>query len=422
MKKTIIGVALGLTAVLGLLSSQHDADARGGRGGGGGGRVGGGGGGVSRPSGGGVSRPSVGSGAVSRPSVSPRPSVPSAGGGVLNGGSPSRGSGSWSGPGGGSISSDWGGKVINGPGGGKAVVGGKDTSITTPGGKNIEIDSGGIVGRGGGGGVVAGKGGVASGSGGRTIAGGKGIAAGDMGLAGYSRGAVSGTRGTAYVSRGALATQRGVVSRSFAHYNCFGAGWWPRYPNAWRAAAWTTAAIVWRGCTWDNCYGYCGLPAEPVYYDYGSNIVYDDTSVYVNGSVQGTVEEYANYAGGVADQGKEAKADEKDDWLPLGVFGMVQGEDKDANIIFQLAVNKAGVIRGNYYNALEDTTLPVYGSVDAKFRIAAWTVGDKKAPVYEAGIANLTNEATTMMVHFGPGRSQQWSLIRLEQPAETKDK
>ena len=36
------------------------------------------------------------------------------------------------------------------------------------------------------------------------------------------------------------------------------------------------------------------------------------------------------------------------------------------------------------------------------------------------GIANLTKEATTMMVHFGPGRSQQWNLIRVEQPAETK--
>ena len=62
-------------------------------------------------------------------------------------------------------------------------------------------------------------------------------------------------------------------------------------------------------------------------------------------------------------------------WQPLGVFAMVgEGETKSTNI-FQLAVNKDGVIRGNYYNALTDTTEPVYGSVDKKTQRAAWTVG-----------------------------------------------
>jgi curved DNA-binding protein CbpA len=87
---------------------------------------------------------------------------------------------------------------------------------------------------------------------------------------------------------------------------------------------------------------------------------------------------------------------------------------RDANDIFQLAVNKDGIIRGNYYNALGDTTLPVYGAVDKKTQRAAWTVGDKKEPTYETGIANLTKSETTMMVHFGKDKSQQWNLIRIE--------
>ena len=37
-------------------------------------------------------------------------------------------------------------------------------------------------------------------------------------------------------------------------------------------------------------------------------------------------------------------------------------------------------------------------------------------PVYEAGCANLTKAETTMLVHFGKDRSQQWTLIRIEQP------
>jgi hypothetical protein len=74
------------------------------------------------------------------------------------------------------------------------------------------------------------------------------------------------------------------------------------------------------------------------------------------------------------------------------------------------------VVRGNYYDSLSDTTLPVYGQVDSKTQRAAWTVGDKKNVVYEAGLANLTNDQTTMLVHFGKDRTQQWNLVRLQQP------
>jgi hypothetical protein len=100
---------------------------------------------------------------------------------------------------------------------------------------------------------------------------------------------------------------------------------------------------------------------------------------------------------------------------------MVQGEGMNGNDLFQLAVNKAGTIRGNYYNALTDTALPVYGSVDPKTQRAAWTVGDRKEPTYEVGVANLTKPETTMLVHFGKTRTQQWSLIRIEQTSEGKN-
>jgi hypothetical protein len=104
--------------------------------------------------------------------------------------------------------------------------------------------------------------------------------------------------------------------------------------------------------------------------------------------------------------------------MPLGVFAMVQGEETTSNNIFQLAVNKEGVIRGNYYNALTDEVAPVHGAVDKKTQRAAWTVGDKKSPVHEAGIANLTKDDTTMMVHYGKEKSQQFTLFRIPEPAE----
>lgn len=222
------------------------------------------------------------------------------------------------------------------------------------------------------------------------------------------------------MNRQAFVNQGNVVRNNFNHYGCFGNNWWPQYPNAWRAAAWTTGALLWRGAAWGSCATFCGYPAEPVYYDYGSNVVYEGDTVYVNGDSVGTQTQYAEQAIAIADTGKQAQATKEEEWLTLGVFAMVQGEGTDSNDLFQLAVNKAGTIRGNYYNALGDTTLPVYGSVDQKSQRAAWTVGDRKEPIYEVGFANLTREETTMMVHFGKDRSQQWRLIRIDPPAEKK--
>jgi len=163
---------------------------------------------------------------------------------------------------------------------------------------------------------------------------------------------------------------------------------------------------------------YCGYPAEPMYYDYGSTAVAEGGTMYVGGEAVGTTEQYAEQAVAIADAGQQAKPAEDQDWQPLGVFAMVQGEETTAYNLFQLALNKDGIIRGNYYNALTDSVEPVAGSVDRKTRRAAWTVGGRKAPVYEAGLANLTKDETTMLVHFGNDKSQQMSLIRIEEPKE----
>jgi hypothetical protein len=218
----------------------------------------------------------------------------------------------------------------------------------------------------------------------------------------------------------ALLNQGAWIRDNFGNYDCFHDNWWNQYPGAWRAAAWTNAAAVWDAATWDNCYSFCGYPAEPVYYDYGTNVVYEGDSVYVDGTAIGTQDQYAQQAIVIADTGRQAEANKDAEWLPLGVFAMIQGDRTDSNDLFQLAVNKAGTIRGNFYNVLTDTTLPVYGAVDKNTRRAAWTVGDKKEPIYEAGFANLTKAETTMLVHFGKDRSQQWSLIRIDLPAEGK--
>jgi hypothetical protein len=77
---------------------------------------------------------------------------------------------------------------------------------------------------------------------------------------------------------------------------------------------------------WADCSGYCDYPAEPVYYNYGSNVVYEGDSVYVNGDAVATPQQYAEQAVTIASTGKEAPATKEEEWLALGVFAMVQGE------------------------------------------------------------------------------------------------
>jgi hypothetical protein len=329
---------------------------------------------------------------------------------------------------------------VTGPGGVTTGRGVGGVQVTTPGGQTATRvgTAGGVAGPGGraavggssvgvaqgvrGTAVTRSHGGAALGPGGAVggVARG-GVAAGPYGVAGYSaaRGVAVTGHHTAYVGRTALYNQGVAVRGGFVHYNCFTPTWYRTHVHCWRPVAWTAAA-VWAGATWATVAATCGYPAEPVVYDYGSTVVYQDDRVYYDGVPVATAEDYATQATTIATTGVKAEVSEKEEWVSLGVFGMVQGDEKDANKIFQLAVNKNGIIRGTYYDALSDTEFPVSGSVEKETQRAAWVVGEHKDTVYETAIGNLTQTETAMLVHFGKDRTQQWTLVRLEPPAEKK--
>ena len=454
MKKIIFfAFLLGVALLLVESASRVSGRGRGGGGGGGGGRGGMGGArpsggniGGARPSGGVVNSYGGGAGAGAR---STRPVVGPAGGT----GQAGRGSGSYTTKGGATVDykgAGIGGTTGRGGAGGRAVggiqvtgAGGREVTkvgsaggAVGPRGNAVGHRQGAAVGTGPGGAVgtryqggvaigphggVAGgsRVGVASGPGGTVTRGGRAaVASGPYGAA-AGRSTVVAGRGTYYRSGAVIRNQGVYVRQTVGRYPCFRPGWYAQYPGAWFAAGWTANA-VWRAATWNSCASFCGYAATPVYYSYGENITYQDDGVYFDGQLAYPAEEYAQQAITIADAGREAKASEKGDWLPLGVFAMVQGDEKTSNHIFQLAVNKEGVIRGNYYDAVTDSTAPIYGSVDKKKQRAAWTVGDRKTPVYEAGIANLTENETTMLVHYGKDRTQQFSLVRVEE-SDTKE-
>ena len=106
-------------------------------------------------------------------------------------------------------------------------------------------------------------------------------------------------------------------------------------------------------------------------------------------------------------------------WLPLGVFAVIKDGQRDENLLLQLAVSKEGIIAGTLFDESDDSARPVEGTVDKDTQRAVWTFTDGTSSdmVMETGIYNLTKNETTMLVHFGPEKTQTWTLVRLDEPA-----
>jgi hypothetical protein len=240
----------------------------------------------------------------------------------------------------------------------------------------------------------------------------------DFGLSHYSSFHAGGVArsSTSVWSYGYLTGHAATIRGSFGYYGAFRPNWIAVHPGCWYPAAWAANA-AWTAATLSTLSAWCSLPATPTYYDYGNNVVIQDNSVYVNGQDTATTAAYATQATTLADKGQHADPPPTAEWKALGVFSLTQGDEQQSNYVFQLAVSKEGVIRGNYYDGLMDTTTPVYGSVDPKTQRAAWTIGKKNDRVFEAGIANLTSPECPCLIHIGKDNTKQWMLVRQQQPA-----
>lgn len=203
----------------------------------------------------------------------------------------------------------------------------------------------------------------------------------------------------------------------------FGA-WWPG--GWWGGFGWGMGAGLLTGLAWSEMAGWGGYGA-PVAYNYGTNVCYQDDGVYVQGERVGTAAEYAQQAATLAAQGgADAKIAADDQWRPLGVFALARSEETNPSTFLSLAIDKAGLLRGTYYDAVSDSTQNITGKVEKKTQKAAWTIGDKKTPIYEAGLTNLLGQQTTILVHRddgkgGNGKVEQMVLVRVDDKAGKGD-
>ncbi len=72
---------------------------------------------------------------------------------------------------------------------------------------------------------------------------------------------------------------------------------------------------------------------------------------------------------------------------------------------------------------ITEQTQSIEGMVDQESQRAAWVIGDRNTPILETGISNLTQNEASVLVHFENGQTQQWLMVRIDNPeAETQTK
>ena len=157
---------------------------------------------------------------------------------------------------------------------------------------------------------------------------------------------------------------------------------------------------------------------EPTTYSYGDNVYYEGDEVYYGDKAVASTDEYAEQAQTLVANAPEV--DEDIEWMSLGVFAVTQdGEESGAppTLFLQLAINKQGIIAGTFQNTATENSQPIEGMIDQKSQRTAWSVEGKQWPIMETGISNLTQDTAPVLVHFEDGQTQQWLLVRLEEPA-----
>jgi hypothetical protein len=232
---------------------------------------------------------------------------------------------------------------------------------------------------------------------------------------------------TTRMSPADLTTTAGSVRQSFNHYNYFGRNWWSQHPASWYNRYWDDY-WPWGWTAWGGLAGWWGMDAavEPVYYDYGDNITYDNDTVYYGSQPEYSAATYYQQAQNLAlsappqsvqPNTPQLQSQYSKEWKPLGVFALVaNGSGSSSSQMMQLCVNKAGTIRGNYYNALTNQTQAIRGSIDKKSMRACWVVGNNKNVVYDTGVGNLLKNEAPILVHYSAQGTQQFMLVRLQNP------
>ncbi len=202
--------------------------------------------------------------------------------------------------------------------------------------------------------------------------------------------------------------------------------WWNARRSVWNRHRWhychrRPAYYWWRWASWAYVGGWLVYDYdEPWEYDYNYNVVFDEDAVFINEEPVATAEDYIEMGGELVGEPLPDEQ-EKDDWLPLGVFAISTSDtDVTPQMTLQLVLSKDGILSGSYYHWATQSLRMVHGSLDEETQRVAFKIGTGNDNVVEVGLASLSQDEAPMWVHFGDDQTQTWTLIRLEPSPEMK--
>lgn len=222
----------------------------------------------------------------------------------------------------------------------------------------------------------------------------------------------------------------------------YGHGAWWGYPGGWYCPGWSSAT-AWTCMGLSSLTSFLGIAAMAGMSGGGggggsnnnsptsvSNVTYEGDNVYINGTPSGSTQDYYNQAVNLAARGsQDYSADSTDgsgatdpkNWQSLGVFSLAQPGQTDSTMLFQMAINKDGTVRGNYFNQLTNESSTIYGSLDKKTQRVSFTLGENNKTVFDTSLADLTKQDAPVLVHYSATNTQAMMLVRLEQPKNQPD-
>jgi hypothetical protein len=200
------------------------------------------------------------------------------------------------------------------------------------------------------------------------------------------------------------------IRHDYDNSNAFDQEWYNSWGGVWMANQ--MGLYSWAQASWPAVNSWFGTSWQPLSYDYGDEITYENGNVMLYGQPIATASQYQQSAANLANQGQQAPPKDAQ-WLPLGVFAALRGDEKSSDMLFQLAVDKEGTVRGNYFNPPAKNAQQLAGAVDKKTQRITWIVEDRKNIVFDTGLFNLTKNETPILVHFGKDKTEQWIFVRL---------
>ena len=242
---------------------------------------------------------------------------------------------------------------------------------------------------------------------------------GGVAARGFAAGPNGYAAGFARVSPSDRYATAGYVRGNFNHWNYFGPGWYSDHPGAWFCRGLGGGPLLVALHLAGDSYGWFALPGRRIRSTTttATRSSIRTTACTSTASTRARRKSTTTRPRRSPPTAPRPAAPSDGDWMPLGVFLLTKNGEKDSHDVFQLAINKQGIIRGNFQDSADDKTEAVQGSAepqDAARRLHRRRQAD--STVIETGLYNLTKDEAPVLIHFGADRTEQWLLVRLKNP------